>query len=283
MLTLPTTAFLVALHVAAGSFLLMPIVPIRDFGLGFFRTVATVATVVMGVAVYLVPTGIDPSLPTEFGRFDTQALAVSYGPGAVSLFYLLFGLMLAYTLCIWAGRVGAAAGLLVGTLLLSLVAIGASAAPFVAAAAHVAVLTPAVFYVSAVFQASGLVAMLLGHQYLMPVQLPFRPLEIFAWIFLAAGAVQTALVGLCLVLALGGAQGTLLGSMLALEHPLGLFLWIRLGVGLVLVEIVAVMTLHCVRLRANMAATGLLYIGMSMAIGGEMFARLLTLTTSILL
>jgi hypothetical protein len=31
-----------------------------------------------------------------------------------------------------------------------------------------------------------------------------------------------------------------------------------------------------------MAATGLLYIGMSMAIGGEIFARILTLTTSIL-
>jgi hypothetical protein len=283
MVTIPTAAFLIGLHLAAGSFLLLPVAPIREFGPGFFRTMSLIATLILAAALYLVPSHPAPGVPAEFGRFDTEPLQVVYGSGALGVFGLLFLLMLGYTLAIWTGRLAAAAGLLIAAALGSLVAIGVSAGPFVAALPDFwsRVLLPAGFYVSAVFQAAGLVGMILGHQYLMPVRLPFRPFEVLAWIFFGACVAQSVLVGLHLVRGLYGAQGRLLGSILAMDHPLGLFLWIRLGVGLVLVAIVAAMTVHCVRLRANMAATGLLYIGMSMAIGGEIFARILLLTTSI--
>jgi hypothetical protein len=285
MITIPTSAFLIGLHLAAGSFLLLPIAPIRELGLGFFRTMATIATLILGAALYLVPLHVTAGAHPEFGRFDTEPLQVAYGLGSVSVFGLLFVLMLLYTAAIWAGRLTAAALLLIGSAVCSLVAIGVSAGPFAAAMPDTfsRLLLPVSFYVSAVFQAAGLVGMILGHQYLMPVRLPFRPFEILSGIFFGACVAQSLLVGLSLVHALSGTHGALLGSMLAMDHPLGLFLWIRLAVGLVLVAVVAAMTVHCVRLRANMAATGLLYIGMSMAIGGEIFARILLLTTSILM
>lgn len=286
MVTLPTTAFLICLQLAAGSFMLMPIAPIREFGLSFFRTMATIATIIMAIGLYVMPFGTPITAgASEFGRLDTQPLVVSYGVGAVAVFGVLFASMLAYTVAIWTSRLGAAAVLLVTAAVGSMVAIGVSAAPFVEVlnGTWSRMLAPASFYAASIFQAAGLVGMILGHQYLMPVKLPFRPFEVLSWVFLVGCIAQTVLVGISLALELAGPRANLLAAMLSLDHPLGLFLWIRLGVGLILVGVVAAMTIHCVRLRANMAATGLLYVGMSMAVGGEIFGRILTLTTSILM
>ncbi|MDC4205157.1 MAG: hypothetical protein MPW14_13125 [Candidatus Manganitrophus sp.] len=53
----------------------------------------------------------------------------------------------------------------------------------------------------------------------------------------------------------------------------GLYLWIRLLIGIGGPMIIAPMILQTVKERATMSATGLLYIAMMMVIIGEIFSR----------
>ena len=101
MVTLPTTAFLIGLHIAAGSMLLLPLVPIRHFGAGFFRMSAGIVLAILLTALYLMPTQTAVGKDVEFGTGATQAISVIYDGMAQLVLYGLAALLLARF--IWLG------------------------------------------------------------------------------------------------------------------------------------------------------------------------------------
>jgi protein NrfD len=122
--------------------------------------------------------------------------------------------------------------------------------------------------------------MLLGHRYLTNPHLPMSHLNLLAWVFLVAVLLQG---GLTVAAFWFGVSTEVVFAALRLESVLGLFLWIRLAVGIVGPLVLAVMILNTIRYQANMSATGLLYIAAIMVMAGEAFSRYLLLAESILL
>jgi hypothetical protein len=129
----------------------------------------------------------------------------------------------------------------------------------------------------------SLIAMLLGHWYLVAPGLNFRHLVVFCWVLLAT-----------VVLRLLTVAATLLSAWqvdaIADPHPLrlltliegqGMFFWFRLLWGLAIPLLLALMSLHCARQRSNQSATGILYVLVVGTFIGEITALYLTVTTGV--
>ncbi len=112
--------------------------------------------------------------------------------------------------------------------------------------------------------------MLLGHSYLTRPSLSIVPLrhlaKLFMWLVFVEG-------GLALLNLLLTSRSERLRNALLLNTFEGLYLWIRLLIGIGGPMIIAPMILQTVKERATMSATGLLYIAMMMVIIGEIFSR----------
>jgi protein NrfD len=144
----------------------------------------------------------------------------------------------------------------------------------------VAYLIPVSFLFSSLILGSALLGMLLGHRYLTNPHLPMSHLNFLARVFLIAVSLQG---GLTVATFWFGLSSEVAFAALRLESVLGLFLWIRLAIGIVGPLVLAVMILNTIRYQANMSATGLLYIAVIMVMAGEAFSRYLLLAESILL
>ena len=112
--------------------------------------------------------------------------------------------------------------------------------------------------------------MLLGHSYLTRPSLSIIPLQYLVRLFMILVFVAGALflANLLPLLSVPRFQAALL-----LNTFEGLYLWIRILIGLVGPMVLAPMILKTVQLRGTMSATGLLYIAMMMIIIGEIFSR----------
>jgi protein NrfD len=75
----------------------------------------------------------------------------------------------------------------------------------------------------------------------------------------------------------------LVRSAVYLQNFDGLFLWVRLAVGIIGPLILAVMILETVRIRSTQAATGLLYIAMLLVVAGEFFSKFFLFKNSMLI
>lgn len=120
-------------------------------------------------------------------------------------------------------------------------------------------------------------AMVLGHWYLLMRGLSFVHLVRFCRIAVGAVVVRGGLL-LAAVVALRSA-GTNYEAFL-LDRALranSLFFGVRIALGLVAPLVFGIMALRCARLRANQAATGLLYLSEAFVFFGEMLAAYLLL------
>jgi hypothetical protein len=129
----------------------------------------------------------------------------------------------------------------------------------------------------------SLIAMLLGHWYLVAPRLTFRHLVIFCWALLLMMVARGA--ALAATMAVAGSVDPTLSP-----HPIrvlvdfggqGMFFWFRLLWGLGGPLVLAWMALHCARRRSNQSATGILYVLVVGAFVGEVTAYYLLLTTGI--
>ncbi len=136
---------------------------------------------------------------------------------------------------------------------------------------------------SALLLGWSLIAMLLGHWYLVAPGLTFRHLIIFCWVLLGVVVVRVVV----LAVTLGVAAGV---DPLSEPHPLriligleaqGMFFWFRLLWGLAIPLALAAMSLHCARQRSNQSATGILYVLVVGTFIGEITAYYLALTTGV--
>ncbi|MFZ5862004.1 MAG: hypothetical protein ACOYXR_04040 [Nitrospirota bacterium] len=259
--------FLLFSQLSVGGVVLLAAIAKRQLGLSFFRLNGMIFFLLFGVAV--------PAVPADGAggpwAHAVAALTLAY---AVTLFVyvVLFWIKKEYHPVVW---LYAAAGF--GSALI--VASGA----LYAARAGTAAFAPGIpvsFVFSTAVLGSSMLGMLLGHRYLTSPNLPMSHLNILAWIFLVAIIFQGALSTLTFAF---GLPSDVVGGALRLETVLGLFLWIRVAIGILVPLALAVMILNTIRYKANMSATGLLYIAALMVLAGEAFSRYLLLAESILL
>ena len=121
------------------------------------------------------------------------------------------------------------------------------------------------------------VGMILGHWYLLMRRLSFAYLERFAQMLIGA-VVLRALVLITTLVALDNVDPLVAERLLPhLWSASGLFFFfaLRIVLGLVLPFVLGILVLRCVHLRANQAATGLLYVAEIGVLFGELFAAYL--------
>ncbi len=259
--------FLLFSQLSVGGVVLLAAIARRQLGLSFFRLNGMIFFVLFGVAVPGVPIGGAGGPWSQVVVALTLAYAVT-----VFVYVVLFWIKKEYHPVAW---LYAAAVLGVALIVSSglLYAERAGAAAFASG-------IPVSFVLSTLVLGSALLGMLVGHRYLTSPNLPMSHLNLLAWIFLVAIVLQCMLTVFTFTF---GLPGDVVGGALRLETVLGLFLWIRVAVGIVVPLVLAVMILNTIRYQANMSATGLLYIVVLMVLAGEAFSRYLLLAESILL
>ena len=139
---------------------------------------------------------------------------------------------------------------------------------------------PLSFLISSLLLGSVVDGMILGHSYLNIPALPTRFLMQFSILFLVSLLFQGSLTMFSI---LSGMRTDLVRSALFLQSFDGLFLWVRLAVGIIGPLILAVMILETVRIRSTQSATGLLYIAMLMVVAGEFFSKFFLFKNSMLI
>ena len=132
---------------------------------------------------------------------------------------------------------------------------------------------------SAFLLGATLTAMLLGHHYLTAPAMSIEPLKRFvrcmAW-GLGLRAVLAAFG-----LAVWSAERRLVASRSPTVSPL--FLAVRWGMGVLGPAVAAVLTWKTVQIRSTQSATGILYIGMTLVLFGELTALILSRDAGVIL
>lgn len=132
--------------------------------------------------------------------------------------------------------------------------------------------------VSAFLMGATLTAMLLGHHYLTAPAMSIEPLKRYmrsmAWGLAARGIV--AGLGLGVLMA-----GTVAATGSTPVSPL--FLSVRWGMGIFGPALAALLTWKTVQIRSTQSATGILYIGMTLVLFGELTAMILSREAGIVL
>lgn len=265
--------FLFLLAIATGTLSTLWLIPEPELGRGYFQMNALVVLGLLALAVAVV--ALHPLAP--FGHpLGRGHAALAAGVAGAVLYYgavyqerwRLGRLALALALC------GCGAALL---------AAGRTLLPALAPLPHRQPLWIAALLSSALLLGWSLIAMLLGHWYLVAPKLPFRHLIVFCWVLLGTVLLRCAAVAATLWAAAAVAP-------LVEPHPLrvvasfggqGMFFWFRLLWGLAVPLALAAMALHCARRRSNQSATGILYVLVVGTLIGEITALYLAVTTGV--
>jgi hypothetical protein len=112
-------------------------------------------------------------------------------------------------------------------------------------------------------------AMILGHWYLVTPKLSERPLILFARILTGIIAVQVVLFAVWVATGAGPAAPA---PFAVLGGQWALFVWLRLGVGLLFPLVVSWAAIQTARSRSMESATGLLYINVGSIAAGTILA-----------
>ncbi len=265
--------FLFLLATSLGSLSTLYWIPEENLGRGYFQMNALVVLGLLGLAIAV-------ELLHPFRPFGAQPAA-----GVTALAAALAGGFLYYAaiwrerwdLCRWPltlSLAGCAAALLLA---------GPHLVPAFTPLPHRGALLAASLLASSLLLGWSLIAMLLGHWYLVAPRLAFKHLTIFCWVLLATVLLRLAAVGASVAVAAGVGE-------LVEPHPLrvltglggqGIFFWFRLLWGLAIPLALAVMALQCARQRSNQSATGILYVLVVGAFIGEITGAYLSVTTGV--
>ena len=242
--------YILALHLAAGLLVVLPLVSIRQAGRRFFLVVGAISLVGLGSALGLALAG-SLSGGVSAGLAGGAAVGLSLHLGALrgDRWHLAAWLLrLVAVLCV-------AASVAVGLELAS-----GRQASWVEGAVMVAACLG-----QCLLLGSTLLAMILGHFYLILPRLPIEPLRRISAVLIVAVVLRWLTCGLGLWLARdamgGGLRWLILGD--------GIFLLARLLFGLVGPAFVAPMIWGTVRIRSTQSATGILYAATAMVFLGE--------------
>jgi|SRR5579863_2490091 len=266
--------FLVAVQLAVGGMVLLALDELKAVGIGFFRLISLTFLFVMGIGLWAMPAVLR-------NRLDLSPT------GLMPLFLFGFGaLLVIYNLYLWVDGVGLGISFLQGTGTIGLVGILLSAMHYVDPIPLEPVsfgtrlrglLLVGSFLVSTFVLGSGVLGMLLGHSYLTRPSLSLVPLKKLAKLFLNLIVLEAGLTLLNLLLV---PHSNRFWQALLLNNFEGLYLWIRILIGIAAPMLLGWMVVQTVKERATMSATGLFYIAMLMVMVGEVFSRFFLLMDS---
>ncbi len=259
-----STFYLFATALSAGVTGLLPLVPIRIIGRKFFILMSLVALVFYALAMAARGLGIPTFHLAAAALLILFNISVSPTGGPLSM-----------TLLLLAGACG------IGGLIAD--------AWWYPAAIPVAGWPPAWlaagFLSSSAVLGGALVAMVLGHWYLVARQLSFDALRRVTRALLIALAARMALA-----LAAGFFQRELwselwekTGGMAGFFVSLGVFAGARALFGFILPTILSWMVWECVKIRSNQSATGILYVVLAFVLIGELIAKQLLVSSRLLI
>lgn len=244
-----------AIRLAGGMAALLLIAPWRQIPMGFFRThcVVILALLVLGGMVA--------------GWSGTDRVVLGAIAGAAVLAYvgsITWGLGLPkVAVPVTAGLTLVAAGLLV--------AFSRGGASWLEG------LNVAGRFASAMLLGSTLSAMLLGHYYLTAPAMSITPLRRFVACMGAGLVVRSALAAVGLMVWWRSGTSADPGALTPL------FLGMRWGMGVAGPGLAAVLAWKTVQIRSTQSATGILYIGMTLVLFGELSAMVLSQSAGVVL
>jgi len=256
--------FLVFGQLSVGGVFLMALPVLDSVGIWFFRINGLVflITVILGLALFPVAFS---DWATLLFQFDTI--------GIILILFITFILILfVYNLRLWFQHPHHSRRLLFAASFLGGIAILMSAGYYLPQNRSLFRLfaLSAYFLNSSLLLGAGVLGMLLGHSYLTRADLSIVPLRRLVNIFMVLIFVEAVFSVTSLIIS---APTTRLQNAFFLRSFEGLYLWIRILIGICGPVILAPMIVQTVKERATMSATGLLYVAMLMIILGEIFSR----------
>ena len=265
--------FLFLLALTAGTLSTLFWIPERDMGRGYFQMNALVVLGLLGLAGAVL-------LLHPFRPFGELA-----GPGGGLLGAALVG-GFAYYAAIWKERWMMARGLAAWTLGATagaLLLAGLQSLPERAPLPGRSFLVVGGLIAAALLLGWSLVAMLLGHWYLIAPRLTFRHLTTFCRVLVATVVVRVLAEGASLAAAARVDPLLEPNPWRALTSlgAEGIFFWFRLLWGLLMPLVLALMALRCAEQRSNQSATGILYVLLVGTFIGEITGLYLSVTTGI--
>ncbi len=253
-----TVFFLFLLHAALGLLATLPLVPDRA-GTRFFKLSAAAAAFMTTCALWLGTRrfGLVASENAPGGTEYTKVLALTGVLLVLTVLYNRawhFGSRRLAGAFLWAAL---AAGL--GASLLS-----ASGALMTAAA-----------LTSALLVGSAASAMILGHYYLVVLDLPITALRRLTVLLIVALGLRAVVVGIALVgpVHAGYEEARLVAS--GLWSADGIFVWMRLLFGIAGPSSLVWFIWKTVEIRSTQSATGILYVQLFLVLSGELLATYL--------
>jgi hypothetical protein len=246
--------FLFLLHLSVGLLAALVVVPHRA-GERFFKLCAASAAVMTTAALGL--------LWRRYGANAPPALFPHFGPllAATSAFLALIVLL---NRAWHFGWKRARDPLLWATVLAGVGAVLASARSPLEAASDVS---------SALLLGSTTAAMILGHYYLVVVDLPTSALRRVVAVLLAALALRALVLAGVFFLARSGGwhEAALITS--GVFSPDGIFVWMRLLFGVAGPVSLVYFVWKTVEMRSTQSATGILYVLLFLVLAGELLAK----------
>jgi hypothetical protein len=136
---------------------------------------------------------------------------------------------------------------------------------------------------SALLLGAAAAAMILGHWYLVVLDLPITALRRLTLLLIAGLVLRSLVVGLSLVVGDAGAYRDLAAVARGLWSPDGVFVWMRLLFGLAGPLSLLWFIWKTVEIRSTQSATGILYVQLFLVLSGELLAKYLRVAAGFVL
>lgn len=256
-----TVFFLFLVHSSLGLLAALPLVPDRA-GARFFKFCSAAAVFMTTAAIGLI-----------YRRYGLHAGATA--PGAASYPALLAAAATFLCLSVLYNRAwhfdwpGPRKAFLAGSLLAGLAVVG------LGAGGGDTLLVIATDLTSALLLGAAASAMILGHWYLVVLDLPIAALRRLTLLLVVGLVLRTLVVGLALAGPVhAGYEGARLVAT-GLWSPDGVFVWMRLLFGIAGPFSLIWFIWKTVEIRSTQSATGILYVQLFLVLAGELLAKYL--------
>jgi protein NrfD len=259
--------FLFLLHLSLGVLGAVAIVPERA-GARFFKFCS-------GAAAFMTTAG----LALLVRRYGWAAAAAAPGGGAYPV--LLGATALSLLCCVLYNRAqhfgwrAASGPLLGGALLAGLAGVVAASGPGPRALVVASDLS------SIVLLGAAATAMVLGHWYLVVLDLPIDALRRLTVLLAVGLALRAAVVGLAMMGPVHAGYDAVLRVASGLWSPDGVFVWMRLLFGIAGPLSLLWFVWKTVEIRSTQSATGILYVQLFLVLAGELLAKYLRIAAGL--
>lgn len=256
-----TVFFLFLLHLSLGLLAMLPFVP-EGAGAKFFKFCSASAAFMTTAGLWLL-----------YRRYGLAGGAVA--PGGASYASVLGWTAAALAFTVLYNRAVHFGGRRVGHVTLALALLAGVAAVLVCAAPGPRGLLVATDLSSILLLGAAASAMVLGHWYLVVLDLPITALRRLTILLVVGLIVRSVLVGWVLAGPVHAAYEDARAVAAGLWSPDGVFVWMRLLFGLAGPLSLLWFIWKTVEIRSTQSATGILYVQLFLVLSGELLAKYL--------